>query len=452
MTSVAQDLPVVTERGDSIPNVQRITVRNIILAGNDVTESDIILREIHTRENSYLNPEILENDMNRLKNLGLFAKVDVYPIPTDSIGLIDLMFLVEEGIYIIPLPQGGFRNGQLSEFWAGLNLIWRNFRGRNETLNFSFGIGSDPFVGASYTIPWIGRDEHYFLSGSVRYSKNINKSLETIQQEGNEIPDKDENYSLHNFRASIVTGKYFSTNFSVTGSLAYNSLITSQYEPGRTVSTDGRDRFFNLSMSMRFDTRNSYDYTTEGELIFVDYTKEGFGGLIDFNRVTLDARKFIPLKLSKDYELSLGISALSDVSFGGQIPPYMREFFGYDKVIRGHKKLVYEGDNRLGFFNELRIPIISERYFKGDNLPVFNKVKALKNMSYRFAMYTTVFFDIGAVWNKHDLFSDSKFHNGFGAGLNFVLPFGLIGRTDFAFRIEGKRYIPQVVFDLDAAF
>jgi outer membrane protein assembly factor BamA len=437
---------------DSLELSKNIIIRKIILAGNEVTDEDVILREIRTKENHPLNADLLKKDLERLYNLSLFNKIDIFPVPTDSLNTIDLMFLFEESLYIIPLPQGGFRNGQLTQFWAGLNLIWRNFRGRNETLNASFGIGADPFVGVGYTIPWIGRDAHYFASVNVSFSKTRNQSLQTVNSSGNEIPDSDINYSLYNFKSSLTVGKYFTPAFSVTGSLRYTSLVTTQYEPGRTVSSDGKDQFFDLSINGRYDTRNSYDYTTDGTLLIIDYTKEGFGGLIDFNRVSIDARNFIPVKLSDSYSVSLGISATGSVSFGTPVPSYMKQFFGYDKVIRGHKKLVYEGDNRLGFFNEIRFPILKERYLKGSDIPAVNQFSMFRRMNYRFAIYATVFFDIGTTWNMKDRFFHSQYHNGFGAGLNFILPFGLIGRTDYAFRIDGKQFVPQIVFDLNAAF
>lgn len=430
----------------------QLKIRNIILAGNETTDEDVILRELKTSGNSMFDAALLKEDLQRLNNLGLFTKIDIYPVPTDSLNAIDLMFVFEESIYLIPIPQGGFRNGQLSEFWAGVNFIWRNFRGRNETLSASFGIGSDPFASVSYSIPWIGKDAHFFSSISAGYSNNVNKSLQTVTTTGNEIPDKDENYTLKNFKSSVSLGKFLSREVSLTGILRFNLLETSQYEPGRTVSPDGKDAFATFTINGRYDTRNSYEYASSGALLSMEYTKAGFGQLIDFNRVSFDVRKFIPVSLSDNYAVSLGISALGSIAFGGTIPTYMREFFGYDKVIRGHKKLVYEGENRFGLFNEIRIPVIRETYFKGASIPAVNQVSMLKRMSYRFALYATVFFDIGTVWNKSSNFFNAKYHNGFGAGLNYILPFGLVGRTDFAFRKEDKRFVPQVIFDLSAAF
>ena len=109
---------------DSTVTVVKFRIRNILFAGNEITEEDVIFRELKTKENAPFDETVLKEDIQRLNNLGLFTKIDIYPVPTDSSNVVDMMFVFEEGLYIIPLPQGGFRNGQLSEFWAGLNLIW----------------------------------------------------------------------------------------------------------------------------------------------------------------------------------------------------------------------------------------------------------------------------------------------------------------------------------------
>ncbi len=70
-----------------------------------------------------LDLAILNDDVQRIYKLGLFNKVDVYPVPTDSAKVVNLMFIVEERFYIIPIPQGGFRNGEFSKFWAGANVL-----------------------------------------------------------------------------------------------------------------------------------------------------------------------------------------------------------------------------------------------------------------------------------------------------------------------------------------
>ncbi|MBK8983276.1 MAG: hypothetical protein IPM38_13375 [Ignavibacteria bacterium] len=343
-----------------------IRIGKILIVGNEVTQDDIITREISLRENTILDLKILEHDVRNLNKLGLFNKIDVLPIPTDSANKVDLMFMLEEKFYILPIPQGGFRDGQFSKFWAGLNLRWFNFRGRNETLNFNFGIGYEPFVGLSYSVPWIGEDARYFSSVSLRYSKNYNRSLLALNDTGSSsIPDPDNNFVNYNFSADYKLGKYFNRNFSVSSTLKYNLIESVPYQPGRTVSTDGTDSYFTFSIFSRFDTRDSYEYTLAGSYYSLEYEKIGFGKTIDFNRINLEMKKFIPIEMDAGKFITFANRTFSTIAFGGTVPTYMREFFGYNDLIRGYKRNVLEGENKLGVFNEFRIPVINPFYIHG---------------------------------------------------------------------------------------
>lgn len=438
---------------DSSAILPDIFINKIFVAGNKITDEDIITRELSIKENSKLEFAKLEDDVQRIYNLGLFNKVDVYPIPTDSSNRVNIMFLVEERFYVLPVPQGGFRNGEFSKFWAGLNVIWNNFRGRDETASLSFGIGYEPFVNIGYSVPWIGEKAHFFSSASVGYSKNFNRSLIALNDTvNNSIPSSSDNFAIYNFDASYTLGKYITKHFSLSANLKYNIINSSNYEPGRTLSPDGKDNFLTFSFRGNFDTRNSTEYTLAGSYYTIEYQKYGFGKLFDFNRINFESRKFIPIKLGEKYSITFAARTLGAISFGGSIPYYLDEYFGYNKIIRGYKKIVSEGENQLGFFNELRIPVINPFYIEGKSIPIANNISILKNLNYKFGLFATIFFDAGGVWDKNDNFFKTQFYNGFGAGLNFILPFGFVGRTDFAFRKEGKRFVPQIIFDLDAAF
>ena len=154
--------------------------------------------------------------------------------------------------------------------------------------------------------------------------------------------------TLLRVNTSITAGKFYTKNFSLATRLSYNLIESSPYEPGRTVSTDGKDNFMTLSVSGRFDTRNSIEYSLSGSYYFLEYQKFGFGKLFDFNRVSFETKKFIPIKLSDNYFVSFATRSIGVISFGGTIPYYLDEYFGYDKIIRGYKKVVSEGENQIG--------------------------------------------------------------------------------------------------------
>lgn len=441
------------DNSDSSSVLESLLIDKIIIAGNDKTDEEIILREMSVKSDSRLNLKMLEKDAEKIYKLGLFNKVDIIPMQSAKAGKINIMILVEERFYFLPIPQCGFRNGEFSKFWAGLNLIWNNFRGRNETVALNFGIGYEPFIRLNYSVPWIGEKAHFFSSVSADYSKTYNRSLQALNDTtSSSIPSGDQNFVNYNFKVSYILGKYLNDNLSVSSELAYRLVKLSQYEPGRTVSNDGKDNYMTFALSSKYDTRNSIEYTLSGLYVSLSYVKYGFGKLFDFNKIYFDSKVFIPVKIKGNYSITVASYFNTAVSFGGTIPAYLNEFYGYDKIIRGYKKIVSEGENRTGVFNEIRIPIIEPYYIKGGSIPVAKKIGVLKNLNYRFGLYSTVFFDIGGVWNKSDNFFKTEFRKGFGTGLNFILPFGITGRTDLAFRREDKRFIPQVIFDLSASF
>ena len=85
------------QKSDSLKKVQ-IFLNRILIDGNDVTEDEVILRELTIKENSYINLDDLQNDVLRIYNLGLFTKVDLIPIPLGG-NKIDIIIDVEESFY-----------------------------------------------------------------------------------------------------------------------------------------------------------------------------------------------------------------------------------------------------------------------------------------------------------------------------------------------------------------
>jgi len=175
---------------------------------------------------------------------------------------------------------------------------------------------------------------------------------------------------------------------------------------------------------------------------------------IDLNKFRFDLRRFIPIKISKNYALVLSGRVNSVLSFGGGIiPVYLIESIGYDNLIRGWNNFVFLGEDKFFGSLELRIPVIKPFYVKGSDHFIIRKLPIAKKFSYRYGMYATMFFDFGGVWGRKERIYDSQFKNGFGAGLNFLLPFDFVGRFDFAFRkLPTDKFKGQVILSLDASF
>lgn len=428
---------------------KKIIIDEVIITGNEVTEKEIILREIESKEGIALDLVTLKEDVDRLNNLKLFTKVEVIPVPV-SHDRMKLIFDVEETFYLIPMPQGGIKEGSLKKIWVGLKLNWKNFRGRNEDLNFSFGVGYEPFVRASYSIPWI-TNNRFFTSFGAGYSRTYNLINDTSTAPINlkNAP----RYSADNYNASVEIGKKFDRSNSLSIGVGYNVIHLSEYVKGRTLSPDAKDRYMTLNLNYNRDTRDLYAYPLSGTLVETGYSKYGIANrYIDFNRIRADIRRYILIKLSENYSVTWANRFNGVISFGGGIPSYLKEAFGFSRVIRGWDEVAFEGDNLLGIFTELRIPVIQPFFIAGTDIPLVKKISFLKNMSYKFGLYTTLFFDMGGVWNKTDRFSKVQYRRGYGVGLNALLPFNFVGRLDWAFRKENDKFKGQVIFNLGASF
>jgi outer membrane protein assembly factor BamA len=326
----------------------------------------------------------------------------------------------------------------------------------NETLNLSFGVGYEPFISVSYLNPWIFGKKHYFFQTSFKYSRTYPRSIGNADSTGvifnkNEVPT----YIMNDIMGDARIGKYFGQNTSVSALLQFNSIYTSQYEPGRTVSENGIDAFPSVGLDFTYDTRDYSKFATFGSYYYLKLSRSGiFHKNIDLNKFRFDLRRFIPIKLSKDYALVLAGRINSVLSFGGgEVPVYLKESIGYDNYIRGWDNFVLMGEDKMFGSLELRIPLIKPFYVKGSNHFIIRKLPLANKFSYRYGVYATLFFDFGGVWGRKENIYDTQFKNGFGAGLNFLLPFDFVGRVDFGIRnIRKDKFKGQIIMSLDASF
>lgn len=431
----------------------KIYIDRIIVFGNEVTQTEVIRREMGTKEDAYLNIETLKEDIERLYNLGLFNKIEVMPLPIGD-NKYNLMITVEETFYILPIPIVNIKESDISKIQFGANILWRNFRGWNQTLGVSFAVGYEPYISLFYFNPWLGKNSHFFTTVNLKYSKSVNKSI-PAKDTLNYIHYKDDIAEFDNkfFSVEFTIGKYLTKYFSLSAAAGYNSLIVSDYKLGRTVSTEGKDKYLTLSFNANFDRRDNIFYSTYGSYYNAKYTRfNSFNNEIGFNKFSVDLRKFIPLKLSKNYSLTFASRGMFAVPFGGNVPAYMHEVLGYDNLIRGWNGQVLEGESMLGFFNEIRIPVIKPFFVGGNNHFVISKLPVLKNMSFRYGLYLTPFVDLGGVWDKKNSFNKTHFYTGYGLGLDVILPFNIVGRTAFALRNENNKYYSQFLFFLNSSF
>lgn len=430
-----------------------LIISDIIITGNEVTKKEIITREMHLKTGKKFTNDDYEHDLKKIYNTGLFNKVDILPIPVSQKEIV-LNVDVQEKWYIFPLPEGGIDEGDWKKLWAGMNLKWENFRGRNETVSLYFRVFYNPAVRLSYSIPWIGEKAHLYTSMSIGYYKFRNQSLTAIgKTDFGEIRYNDYNYDNYKLNTLGTVGKYLTDRISVFTDVGFDYLRVSEYKEGRTVSPTGRDKYLILGLGIKYDSRDNYEFATKGFYLRTSLTRFGFiDKSIDFGRFSFESQSFLPVYLTPKYYITAASRVYTSEAIGAVIPLYHHEFLGYgNNYIRGWSGYAFEGENQLTAFNELRIPIVSPRYIKADELPILKGLPIIKKLDLKYGLFFTVLYDIGAVWYKADHLKNVHFHSGTGIGLNFILPFGYVLRADWAFRIA-KPSVGELGLSINAKF
>src|SRR5205823_2418390 len=141
-----------------------------------ITQDEIILREMKSIKGKTFTVNHFTEDKDNIYSLGLFVHVTLLPIPQEGKN-VKLYVGVQEKWYIFPSPFISFTDGDIKKWTAGITARWQNFRGRNENVSLGFGVGYNPFIRASYSVPWIGTKAHLFANISGSYSRDANRSL-----------------------------------------------------------------------------------------------------------------------------------------------------------------------------------------------------------------------------------------------------------------------------------
>lgn len=420
--SLAGPIAIAFQGGDS----SLLVVQSIRVTGNESTKDYIILREMSTRVGDTLDLEKLQYDKKRIYSLGLFNRVEIDYAAQGSEA--ELIVRVHERWYVYPFPVLGFKYRDIKKFYYGAGVAHLNFRGRNERLVGEFALGYDRWMQFSYQNPKLTAGDDIFFRVSALWSRveNLNPDRGTYRQ--------------HTASGTITLGKRFGLHHLLTGSVSYESWKVSDIGMGRTISPDGLDVFPSAGIAYTFDTRDIREYPTDGILVMMQATKNGFSGeSVNILRYSYDTRFYVPLGIG----MSLGGRTYGQFVGGGPVPPYRYTYFGHAERLRGYFNKVIEGEDIIGGNLELRIPILSPRYyeFPYSPLPEFSV--------WRYGLYAGFFADAGKTWFRSEGFDGRPWYSGVGAGLHFLLPYSIIIRTEYAVNRSGKG---QFLVDFGTSF
>ena len=408
-----------------------LVVDSIKIVGNKITKPFVIFREMSLQPGDLITKEGVEYDKNRIYSLQLFNSVEIRLEPIQP-PKTNLIIEVSERWYIYPFPVWGIKDRDWKKFYYGFGIMNTNFRGRNEKISATGTLGYEPSFNIYYRNPQINYSQDVFLETSIGYSRAENKSRTAKYLSGD--------YHQHFISLFLTLGKRSGNFHSFSASAGYQIVILSENRYGRLLNPWGKDAYPVFSLGYRFDTRDLNDYSLSGTLVNIQVSKFGlFQPNIKYWRYSLDYRRFIPMLP----RIVLAARTFTSVSRGGIIPNYNHLYFGYNERIRGHYSELYEGENIIGASTELRFIILKPRYISIDGIlmPEFSV--------WKFGIVAAVFGDAGTTWYRQNHLALNNFIKGYGAGLHFILPYGFVLRTEYAFN---EQRIGQFIFDLSAAF
>jgi outer membrane protein assembly factor BamA len=410
-----------------------VQIDSVVIIGNEHTRAQIILREIPYQFPDTLSVNSLLTIKNRIQNLYLFNRVELQITSLQQKNV--LLILVTESWYIFPVPLLFINEHDWSKISFGLQLSHYNFRGRNEKLRLGGWLGYNPAFYASYFNPWIGNKTRIILGTGISKKKIENK-----------IFPFDEDRLVWD----ATLGRKFTLHFETQLNFALENIkLPTPYETF-SISGDGSDLVPILSLQLKWDKRDLFEYPKKGFLIAHNFRKIGFTKeQPNFWRFEFDNRLYFQLYKG----LSLGIREWLVIN-EGELPIYQRVFLGFDERIRGYFYEVFPDPDLYQQYTstnvslsslELRFPILPIRYFSFKNGPLIPSLyKDLK-----FGISAGIFMDSGIVWQDKREVGLNNLYTGGGVGLHIHLPYIYILRLEFAVNDKGDH---QYIIDAGVSF
>lgn len=384
-------------------------IDSIEIQGNNTTKDFVILNEITFK----VGDKISENDLNfnreRIYSLGLFNQVSVYKSVENFKNIIKIE--VEESWYIFPLPFATIKERDYKKLSYGFYLVYKNFRGRNETLFGTASFGYNPSFGITYINPNLSYKNDYFLKFSSSYSKRKNRSLLAELQNNKQ-------FEVKQIVTSLMLGKRINSFNKIFGNIAFNYLEVEDKNLIFSISSERIDRYPQLSLGYEFDDRDLLQFPKSGNYLFLGINLNGLGiNSINYQSAKVDFRHYFEIFDN----LFFKFRAASRLTLGSKIPLYDYSLIGADEKIRGNFFKRIEDKNLSLIGTELYYPVIKDMHLDLSFIPIIPD----RLLSYRIAIFTQAFADYGSVFRE--IYESPKSLAGYGVGLSFlVLPYNVI--------------------------
>jgi outer membrane protein assembly factor BamA len=431
-----------------------IIIQKIIFEGNKITKERIIRRELDFKEGDTLLLKNIDTTLkrNQIKvfNTRLFVTAHILLDSTQKSAIQrDIHIKLHERWYIFPIPLFELSDRNFNEWWTtynrdlrrvnyGLNVIWDNFRGRKEKLNFLIQGGFTERISLQYSIPYLDKKQNWGLTLGASFSQNKSIAFQTLNHKLDFIRSRNVLRERTRLGIGIIHRKGFYTfqnfdfqwnNHKIADTIAF--LNPNYFKDGKTFQ-----QYFSLGYSFRYDLRDVQAYPLRGQIFYFNISKHGLGLGNDLNMVNQTNFSVVyghyrPIQRRWYREHIFAVFQ----SFQDFQPYAFASAFGYgDNTMRGYELFVIDGQGSYVNRNTLKFQLY-------DGVKKINFIKARQFNRLPLGLYWALFADFGYVEDKRFTQFNNTLNNrflyGYGTGIDIFTSHNLVLRFSYAFNRLG---------------
>jgi outer membrane protein insertion porin family len=430
----------------------RIYVRNIGVQGNLVTKDEVVRREMRQMEGAWLSNEQVEASKTRLNRLGFFETVEIQPrrLP-GSEDKVDLDVTVKE--QAAGSITGGVGYGTTSGISFQFGLTQDNFMGSGKKGAFTFNMNDySKTFDVSYTDPYFTLDG-VSLGGRLYYTE--------FQAGDANLVD----YNNQTTGARLTAGYPFNEINRLEYGVGYEHNKLSQLQAYAQIrkfwdiyaenrDSDGRVVFdnFDITSSWIRNDLNKGMFATQGNRQQLTGKVTVPGSDLQFYKVSFDDSHYYPLDKEHSWVLLGRLKLAYGAGYGqvngyDQVLPFFENYYaGGNEWLRGFKSNSV-GPKALYLYNDQGNNSITatNQSVGGNAMSVasfeFIVPTPFASESFRNQLRTSVFFDIGTVWDTtfnpadygscssscdkfYDYSDPSLYRSSVGVALQWLSPLG----------------------------
>lgn len=425
-----------------------IVVSDIVLDGNGITKSSIILKELTFSQGDTINISDWEEEMRlsreNIQNTTLFNFVDFECVYNDAFPeevIIKIKVIERWYLWVYPYISYADRNinawyeaDNIRRFSYGFDMEHHNFLGLKHSLKLTCISGYNQNYGLSYDIPYLIEKYNFGLKSGVAYKRDKEVAYITENNKisyfngGDEFAKQTTNFFVEPYYRFGHRNKLF-LNISYNDTYFHDTLSCLNHD------FDEHYQYFSLMMTFKNDYRDEQNYPLNGHYLELLLEKTGLGIFktspdVFYGKITADWYQPIngrwywasnlTVKLSDDYDA----------------PYFFNKGLGYgNDYVRTYELYVIDAMNFALMKNNLKFAILN---------PVTRYLPLIKNERFgkiHFALYANVFFDCAYSWRipeKSAFYLDNKFIFGTGVGVDFVTYYDKVIRFEYGINDMGE--------------